>query len=386
MRADFLRTLTAIGLMALACVPAAKHLGEAALTGHAAISTAENRALALTPHWAGSFTEYTRGMDSYLNDNFGLRGLGLKINTLLKRGLGEGAYSVAYGQNGWLFLEEPHMRQSYQGRGLITPQILSGWKTMTGAIAAQANAADAPFAVTIVPDKLRVYPEHAPRQYGAPGARRLRALLLGTASGGLPPSQIIDIEAGLLTQKSSGLVYARTDTHWTARGAFSAYIDLMGALNAGAKERGRAPWPVLPAQRLTPLEIIEKETDLRQILGDLQFPKESYIDVQMPLPVPPAVFSKEARTELDETDIHQTIFLTRESGSENAPAPQTLVIIGDSFADIAAPFFTHSFTRVVRLHHREGRIAPSLIAAYQPDAVILMPVERSIPSWHMNAP
>jgi hypothetical protein len=390
MRANLIRTLTAIGLMSLACVPAVKHLLEAALFTRAAISTSENRALALAPRWEGSFTQYTRGMDSYLNDNFGLRGLGLKINTALKRSLGEGAYSAAYGQDGWLFLNEPHMRQSFMGSGLITPQILSGWRAMTQSLAGQASAVNAPFVVTIVPDKLRIYPEYAPRQYGAPSARRLRSFLLTPQTSGLGPSQIIDIEAGLLAQKPIGLVYARTDTHWTARGAFSAYTDLMGALNAQAKERGRAPWPVLRAGQLTPIEIKNKDTDLRQILGDPAFPLESYVDVQMPLPDPPAVFSKQTRTKADETDIHQTIFLTRGTSEENngepAPALQTLVIIGDSFADIAAPFFTHSFQRVVRLHHREGRMLPSAIAVHRPDAVIFMPIERSIPGWHMDAP
>lgn len=383
MQRDLIKTLTAAGLIALACVPALKHMGGAVLNRPSgSVSQAENRRLALTPRWQGSVREYADGMDRYLNDNFGLRGTGLRINTALRRMVGDGAYSVVRGQDGWLFLGDGPMRQSFAGRGLITPQILTGWHDKTQKINHAAQAFNAPFVITLVPDKLRIYPEHAPRQYGAPARRRLRQLLLEQTSRALP-GQTVDIEPELLAAKPSGLVYAKTDTHWTGRGAYAAYRALMEGLNAQTD----APWPLLPQSALSETEIKNKDTDLRQILGDETMAKESYSDRQLPQTAPhPEVTVTPAGTG---AQIHGTLVLERppQAGKiDGERAPQTLVIIGDSFADIAAPFFTHSFSRVVRLHHLEGTIDPGTINAYQPDAVILMPVERSIAGWHFPRP
>lgn len=89
----------------------------------------------------------------------------------------------------------------------------------------------------VVPEKFTVYPEYVPRRFeGGAALKRLQQIELamrGTAN-------FLSLRPMLLTAKSDGLVFYRTDSHWNGRGALVGYQHLIALL--------RNRWPELVAR------------------------------------------------------------------------------------------------------------------------------------------
>ena len=59
------------------------------------------------------------------------------------------------------------------------------------------------------------------------------------------------------------------------------------------------------------------------------------------------------------------------------PAPKgTLLIIGDSFAQIPTRYFKSGYESIIRVHRGNGEIPLSEIALYEADAIVLINSER----------
>jgi len=163
---------------------------------------------------------YADSWDQYLQDHFGLRQFLLDSNSRI-RGLfkAPAAYQVVVGKDGWLF---------FNG-GLLTASrmppprnpALARQVTLLNAVSRRLASRGIPLVVLFVPDKHSIYPEQLPDWLaGRHSDDKLTFLAARLRQQGIA---VVDIRQTLDSLKSSSPVFFRTDTHWTAIGAISAF-------------------------------------------------------------------------------------------------------------------------------------------------------------------
>ncbi len=87
------------------------------------------------------------------------------------------------------------------------------------------------FLLVMVPNKETVYPEMVPDRLHRGATTHLDQIATYFRSHG-EPFAYLDLRAALTEAKEQGLVYYRTDSHWTAWGAFVGYREIMKRLTA----------------------------------------------------------------------------------------------------------------------------------------------------------
>jgi len=353
--ANIIRSLSVIALMVLFLLPMAGHL----LTADKDVSTVENRTLQTRPAWTGNWTSYRKSFDIYLNDQFGFRGLGIKADNQLKLVFEGELPLVVLGQQDWLFLSEPALWNSYQGK-TFTPETVDSWLESLRNLKAAFEENGAQFYAMIPPNKARIYPEHAPIHYGAPGPHLLAALFADSRADDL---NLINVMPPLLSQKETAQVYYRTDTHWTSIGAYQAYAAFIETVNAkGGNVR------LLGQDKLKPKRVQDREGDLFRLFAKSDFETDTLLDFTPPAAAGfgPRKFDKKSAAP---EGLKPKIF-------EKKAPETTLVIIGDSFSDRLIPLLKHSFDKIVIVHHQEGAFTVDDVLKYDPDFVLFAPVER----------
>ncbi len=353
--ANIIRNLSVIALMVLFLVPLAGHV----ITPDKDVSPVENRQLQKRPNWTGDWTIFKQDFDRYLNDQFGFRSVGISINNRMKLKFEGELPLVVLGQNDWLFLSEPEIWTSFQGKNFNAAKVET-WLDKLAALKTDIEKSGAEFYAIIPPNKARIYPEHAPHRYGAPSQHFLTALIRHEHASDL---NLLDVMSPILAEKPAGPVYYRTDTHWTLRGAFQAYETVVDAFNAN----GNAI-PVIGHTDLIPKETLARKGDLYKLFAKSGFEPESLSSFD----APPAKGFRPRKF-----DRKGTAPVGRQSKIFEKKTPQTtLVIIGDSFSDRLVPLLKHSFDKIVIVHHQEGAFRMEDVTKFKPDIVLFAPVER----------
>lgn len=331
-----------------------------------AIAAIENRAAAPWPAPPKTVAEANatpRAIDAYLEDHFGFRELLIALNRWMsdQLDLGFGESEAIIGEEGWLFLANGGALDMVMGRTPFRDGEAAVWLEGAEALRAAAAKRGAAFALLIPPQKTTVYGEYLPdyiRRGG--GANRLDILKEGARLRDLP---FADAKAKIMAKRNHAQLYYRSDTHWTARGAFEGYGALMDVLE---REGVRAP-------RLDPDRITfpdkEFSGDLARMLGQPERFKE----------MAPSLLIKDATpfTEQEVDAFGFDAFKTRiiETGVRDAP---TLLLIGDSFSNGLIPILRESFSRIVFTHHHLGAFDRAVLDEYPSDVVVLQIVERML--------
>jgi len=163
--------------------------------------------------------------------------------------------SVHFGSDGWLYMNHTvwPIPQLLQERA-------TSRRALFAAVKARVEAAGAQLFVMIVPDKARVYPEHAYPD-GVLGVAK--APLYGAMLGELRELGIatVDLEATMQAARAAQpeLLYKPRDTHWEPYGALAAAKAVAGAIEAS---------PI--AQRLPPRQqVVIASRGTSMSVGDL---------------------------------------------------------------------------------------------------------------------
>jgi|GEM_PF-1648478 len=361
-----IRLMSLAIIIGLTLIPSALQLSHVTKDQPGA-SLDENRALEGWPKWAdvdNNVAAYTAGISGFLNDNFGGRTLAIRVRSKLFRMVGDTSILVVGGRtDGWYFLNEITMWQSYNGRLSFTDQDVDIWLQSVAGLQSAAQAQGSVFAAIIPPDKARIYPENVPAKFKQPSKRRFASALMNDPRS--TELGFIDVEPAILRVKAEGLVYSRTDTHWTGRGAYEAYALVMERFN-----KGGARFPTIKRADTEAAARDDVDGDLVALMGLQGQITESYMDVTSPKLT--ANFSVKV---LEDPAVVHAGWQTRiyENDVDNGT---TLVIVGDSFSNALLPFFKHSFDRIVVMHHRTGNFDLEQAISYNPDAVLFAPVER----------
>lgn len=359
------RRIAVLIAFALFLAPAAL-LGTAVLTEGQA-DTSENRSLASWPAWDGSARRYTRGVDAFLSDRFGLRMPLIRLARDVRDNLGEDAPAVVRGRDPWLFLGELAYRDEFEGVGEWDAAQVERWAESLVEAREALAARGVPLIVTIAPDKARIYPEHVPGDWRQGGRRFKQAVLSHPAVSAFGA----DVEPAILDAKARGeAVYFARDTHWSPSGGAAAARVLLGRLDPEVlhPRPQNAPVADRPAERLYDLEAMLGEAETSEPTSRRAgFPALSGYSVTPATVLPDGTPERGA--------LH-TIVVTHDTDNG---ASGTLVIVGDSFADSMMPQLAAGYRRVVRIHHGGAAytVGTDEILSYDPDAVLLMIVERS---------
>lgn len=335
------------------------------LSGGATVSTIERRALASFPAFADAAAapaQFPGRLSAWMEDHMGLRAPLTRLYTKVtdELDLSSSRFAVR-GDDGWLFLALDDALASHQGLTPFAPGEAQAF--VDGAELMVEAACGKPFAILIAPDKHTIYGEYLstyPRRSARP--TRLETLAGAAPAAGLSLAAPVD---ALLSAKEKAQVYYKTDSHWTARGAYEGYRALMDALMKAGLDAA-----VVAESRVIAAGETQHKGDLYGLLG---------IENAAPEPATRWIIEDGAKTLREESipDYDWGDFPSMRWTSSENDAPR-LVVFGDSYFYGLKPFLENSFSSVTFIHHRLGKAPLAALASCDFDAVALEMVERHL--------
>lgn len=251
---------------------------------------------------------------NYIADHFALRQEMVTANAMLQTGLlaTSPAEDVIYGTDGWLYYAET--LDDYQNRATLTDEEVRQIAQTIADMQAYCEARSAQFVFTIAPNKNSLYPEHMPARYlqsDSPGNyEKLKPLL---EEYGVHYADLFTF-----LSEQDEILYLKTDSHWTNRGAALAHDFLMETLG-------------LPHTAFAEAEYITAETH-RGDLYEMLYPKGTAREAQQAYET---TFSYVSEPRTAEDILIQTT-------SPDAPNGR-LLLCRDSFGNALHPFLAEDF-------------------------------------------
>jgi hypothetical protein len=312
----------------------------------------ERRKIAVFPELphlqSESVKKFFRGIDDFLVDHFPLRTPLLGLSVALYEAGGDNLdMDKSYrGKENWLFLGNNYGRcvDKLQGLVILSRNSLKHQTVVYSNIRDAAKNNGAEFFIFIGPNKSSIYPEHLPPVI-IPARRRFISHLLESLNE--TGVKVYDPTARLVGEKSGGLLYYRTDTHWNARGAYEAFEGF----------RKWAGFPELPPLSLE--EAPEFKGDLVDIGGYKNFPLSVGDNFTLHWSVPPS--------------LHEEGGLIK---NVHAASEKTVWVFGDSFARALSPYITATFKEVRFFWH--GEFGKAISSDFpRPNMILWIIVERN---------
>ena len=251
---------------------------------------------------------------NYIADHFALRQEMVTANAMLQTGLlaTSPAEDVIYGTDGWLYYAET--LDDYQNRATLTDEEVRQIAQTIADMQAYCEARGAQFVFTIAPNKNSLYPEHMPARYlqsDSPGNyEKLKPLL---EEYGVHYADLFTF-----LSEQDEILYLKTDSHWTNRGAALAHDFLMETLG-------------LPHTAFAEAEYTTAETH-RGDLYEMLYPKGTAREAQQAYET---TFSYVSEPRTAEDILIQTT-------SPYAPNGR-LLLCRDSFGNALHPFLAEDF-------------------------------------------
>lgn len=310
---------------------------------------AGNERLAPAPHLKqedGSWnTEFLGDVTDYVADHFALRQELVTANALLRTKLlaSSPAEDVIYGSDGWLYYAQT--LDDYQNHATLNSQELEQIARTVAEMQAFCQARGARFLFTIAPNKNSLYPAHMPSRYLVSDSQgnyeRLRPLL---EEYGVQYADLFTFFA-----KQEEVLYLRTDSHWSNRGAALAHDFLMQSLGLPYTCFGQAAYRMANTHRGD--------------LYDMLYPKGTALEEQQQYQT---TFSyvNEPRTAED------ILIQTTSGNAQNGH----LLLCRDSFGNALHPFLAEDFSEAVITR----QMPYPLTQVQAGDTVIVEIVERNL--------
>ena len=205
-----------------------------------AISEQENRPLTERPKLIrdGAInTGITSEIESYLDDRIGFRNELISANAIMQYKVFdrmENGNRYRLGPDGEFHIIENSMLKDYQHLNLFSDKKLNAYVNSFQTLKDYLEARDCEFYYMQCWDKQSIYPEYFPRsvnQYGDIS----RTDQLMTALKENTDINLIPLKQDFIDNKPDYEVYSKygDPVHWTQRGAFIGYTELMNKLNEG---------------------------------------------------------------------------------------------------------------------------------------------------------
>jgi alginate O-acetyltransferase complex protein AlgJ len=312
----------------------------------------ENRSLVAWPAARSNPFDFARGFTAYFDDHFGFRGTLITAQAFLKVKILASSTSkdIVIGREGWLYYAGEKSMDSYRGVLPFAAGELEAWvhffKSYNDALTRRGIL----FLVLIVPDKQTVYPEFLPGSIRkVRDSTRLDELI--NAIKAESSVSVVDLRSALQAAKGQyPELYYRTDTHWSASGAYIAHREIIRLIEK--------KYPMIqPLPYIDPSTRNYETGDITKMLGLGRMWRENQPHPPLSLP----------NSQTQEGDL-----LVRGRN----PAGPRLAMIGDSFlfpiVDYLAPHFEQTVVS------RSGVLKPGMIEQYHPDIALYEIVQRKL--------
>jgi hypothetical protein len=271
-------------------------------------------------------------------------------------------HKVCEGLNGRLFLahDHHHVLLQHTGEMPFTEGQLHEWRLLLESRAGWLSMRGVPYFLLVPPNAHSVYPEDLPdHPEGAtrPVLQLLRHLVEHESCAPL------EYPLDAIVAAKPALLYPKTDSHWTARGAFVAYRILADQIAA-----------VVPIHKVSEEDVVYHEFANVGELGFKMNPVRESPDVVAHVPRPAAVLVMD-----------NLVFNTGsliETSCPGAP-PTTCLLFGDSYVRRMLPFLAASFRRLV--FAQLPTLDHVLIDEVRPDLVVSVVNERFMIFIHHDA-
>ena len=329
------------------------------------ISYSENRELVSMPKFVLSsetLKDYPSQFEKYYNDQFGFRAtlqgyLGIiKVKLLHKSTVP----TVILGKQDWLYYNGDYSFDDFRGLTPYNTQQLELWKNTLENRQLWLAGQGIKYLFVVAPNKQSIYPEYVP-DYLYKINKRTRFEQLLEYLNNHSSIKLMDLRKPLQEAKNNALIYYKTDTHWTDKGAFIAYANIMNQLSV------RFPELSIIDQSSLIVHQADKERDLSIMLGLSNQQKERNYFISLKTPCA--------------TVLNQDIFPQAPKGSILVKgcnkSKLRAVVFSDSFFPPIEPFLSEHFESVFYVWNRyKHDILEILIDEIHPDIVIEEKVER----------
>jgi hypothetical protein len=165
--------------------------------------------------------------ESFYKDHFGFRNGLIRSHNWIKYKFFKGASygKVFFGKDNWLFLSKSGTIVDYLGQDPLTPDELDIWKKKLEERQKWLSEKGIRYLFVIAPNKLTIYSEMLPDHVGKfKGQTRMDQLVAYLNKNST--IELLDLRDALQAAKKTSLIYHMTDTHWTDRGGFIAYVEI----------------------------------------------------------------------------------------------------------------------------------------------------------------
>lgn len=346
------------------------------LSGIGRMATSENRVLAPAPTIAGpaDLLALPRKLEAFVNDRFGLRQQMILAYNGLRFRLGfSGVKDVVIGKDQWLFYTADRLMEQHMGVDVFTPEGLEHWVSTMERVHDWLEKQGIAFYILIAPDKNTAYPEMMPSHLTRPSGRTTR---LDQLTERMKTSRValIDPRPALAEAKARGAqTYFAGDSHWTERGAFIAYSQLM--------ERMRNRFPALQPlldKDYAPSRGKPMAADLARLLS---LEDTLVYDVERL-----KLREVSRRTQNPKTTTRPGWGWRVEEFTNGLKDAPRLLVYGDSFTTyVLGPDMLYAtFRDPVWTHNSGGTLNLRLATEFKPDVVVLQMADRYL--WHTPLP
>ena len=288
--------------------------------------------------------EYTQQINKYIEDRFIFRSdlLRFTVNTRYDLFRLESNSGALLGKNGWAYLKDGISNAI--GLSRPTDQFLVQWADNAAKIKQRVERNGGVFLIMIPPDKPQLYPEFMNDQFNyKPNARLISRLKPLLEQRDITTIDLLDDLIEFKKQSPTPLLYSKTGTHWTHKGALRGYKKLISVLqNKGLN---------LSTVNMSHLRKIEQDNFSGDVAGLLGLSEKLNEPIE---------------------------YLLAQQSYDLLSPKLTLLQYGDSFTGKLIDFLRYSFRSFNCVHHNYGKPNLSLIERYNADVVILQMIERSL--------
>lgn len=327
---------------------------------HERSSAREARLLAQPPApplSLAALLDLPRQADAFVRDQFGFRPQIVRASAALRESLNDeaaGSGNFLRGRDGFLLLREGLS----ESLGFTTsPEAAAQSGALACEVQRRSVQSGARFLYTIAPSPTTIYPEVAPDGMGPPIAPTDYDLVLQAARA--CGAEVLDLRAPLRARREAALLYRRTDTHWTPRGAVIAFNSIVSRLDH----------PELRVDsRLFRWRTREVLGDMTRIAGALE------ADAEM---VETPELRRRDHIEPTETPLPQPDPTVAGFVRDYPRDGLSVLLIGDSFTHAFFPnYLAPVARRVTFIHHQRCGFDWREVERAQADIVLFMPTER----------
>lgn len=326
----------------------------------------ENRTLAPLPQFnINKLDKFPSEFDAYLEDNFTFRAPFLDAYHELKfrMRVSPNKNDVIVGKNGHFFIAQKD-QEILMGKHPFTPGQLDSIAAIWKVREAYLNSKGINYYWVVAPNKHHVFPEFLPLANRE--KTQNRTLVLQNDFDKHFPGKLIYPLNALLKDKQN--TYFKQDNHWTNKGAFIAFEELINVMKEDDPSLQELPlvdlqWKKEENTSGNLLGFLGKEGELSEEFYKAVFPNSVAKEV--------GIFSFKSPEGFPYPWDYEHHFM-----NQKAPNKKKVLVIRDSFGEYIIPFFNETFSETLFIFDAwKYGVNKEIIEAFKPDIVVFLTLE-----------